>query len=99
LDIACARAHVAFVTQPLLNFSVDDILAFDWRRLFAICLVHHIPVDCELEEQDLVNDLILSLLARQQELVASRILPSKVDNWDGYEVSGGGAVGRIKSRQ
>jgi hypothetical protein len=62
--------------QPLLNFSVDDFLIFDWKRLFAICIANNITVDCSAEHQDFVNDLVLSLLARQREIVASRTLPS-----------------------
>jgi hypothetical protein len=98
LDVARSHAHVAFVNQPLLTYSVDDILAFDWERLFAICLTHHIPVNGKLEEQDFVNDLVLNFLVRQRELVASRILPSKVCIRDGYEVSGGTST-RITFRE
>jgi hypothetical protein len=90
-ELAAARSHpyIAFIQQPLLNLAVDDILTFDWQKLFALCFANNIPIDCEVEEHDLVNDLVLSLLARQRELVASRILPPMASIQDGHEVSGG----------
>jgi hypothetical protein len=89
LAAARSRAYIAFTQQPLLDFAVDDILTFDWQKLFTLCFANNIPINCGVEEQDLVNDLVLSLLAHQRELVASRILSSMASIQDGHEVSGG----------
>jgi hypothetical protein len=100
-ELAAARSHayIAFTQQPLLDFAVDDILTFDWQKLFALCFANNIPIDCGVEEQDLVNDLVLSLLTRQRELVASRILSLMASIQDGHEVPGGDSHIRITFRE
>jgi hypothetical protein len=35
---ARAKAHLAFVHQPLIFFSAEDIHCFDWKTLLALCI-------------------------------------------------------------
>jgi hypothetical protein len=67
---AWAPAYMAFCCQPLVSFSVDvdDILASDEGKFWCLSDFHSLPLPEDMDTEGLVGELIVSPLARRNEL-------------------------------